>query len=189
VAVNNSGTMARSVFQLKVTLEGILPPVWRRLLVPGGYTLDRLHRAIQYGMGWRDCHLHSFEIAGVQYGEPEPDGDLVLADEQDHRLDSVAAKGDRFRYTYDFGDWWEHEIEVEDVMPADPGVRYPLCLLGERACPPEDIGGPEGYLEFLAALADPEHPEHEAMREWVGRAFDPESFDPGPVTTLMRRLA
>lgn len=182
-------TMKRVVYQLKVTLEGVSPPVWRRLLVPGGYTLDRVHRAIQYGMGWRDCHLHSFEVAGVQYGEPDPDGELALADEQDFRLDAVAAKGDRLRYTYDFGDWWDHEIEVEDVAPADPEQRYPCCVAGERACPPEDVGGAGGYAEFLDALRDTGHPEHAAMREWAGAAFDPEAFDPGRTSTLLRRFA
>jgi hypothetical protein len=180
--------MARAVYQLKVTLEGVSPPVWRRLLIPGGYTLDRVHRAIQYGMGWHDCHLHSFEAAGVQYGEPDPDGELALDDELDFRLDAVAAKGDRLRYTYDFGDWWEHEIEVEDVSPADPEQRYPRCLAGEGACPPEDVGGPDGYAEFLEALVDEQHPEHPAMREWIGGVFDPHLFDPGRATTLLRRL-
>jgi hypothetical protein len=182
-------TMARAIYQLKVTLEDVEPPVWRRLLIPGGYTLDRVHRAIQCAMGWHDYHLHSFEIAGVQYGEPDPDGELAVADELDHRLDAVAAKGDRLRYTYDFGDWWEHEIVVEDVTRPDPEQRYPCCAAGERACPPEDVGGPDGYLEFLDAISDPHHPEHAAMRDWIGRRFDPTEFDPGRATTLMRRMA
>jgi hypothetical protein len=181
--------VARVVYQLKITLEGVVPPVWRRLLVPGGYTLDRLHRAIQYAMGWHDYHLHSFEAGGVQYGEPDPDGELAVVDELDHRLDTVAAKGDRLRYTYDFGDWWEHEVLVEDVLPADPEQRYPRCLAGEGACPPEDVGGPEGYQEFLVALSDPRHPQHSAMGEWIGRPFDPDEFDPDRASTLLRRMA
>ena len=95
-------------------------------------------------MGWRDCHLHSFEIDGVQYGEPDPDGELALRDELDVRLDAVLGKGSRFSYTYDFGDWWEHDLVVEDVLTADPDERYPVCLDGERACPPEGVGGPVG---------------------------------------------
>lgn len=180
--------MPRQIVQLQVSLTGVRPPVWRRLLVPGGYTLDRLHRVLQYAMGWQDCHLHSFEIDGVQYGVPDPDGELPLRDELDARLDTVLGKGMRFRYTYDFGDWWDHDLLVEDVLAADPDERYPLCLEGERACPPEDVGGPGGYRLFLDAFVDPSHPEHDAMRAWVVWHFDPAAFDPGPVSTLLRRL-
>jgi hypothetical protein len=183
-----NGTMARRVFQLRVTLDDVTPPVWRRVLVPAGYTLDRLHRVIQYAMGWQDCHLHSFEIDGVQYGEPDPDSDLAMLDELDYRLDDVAGPGTRMRYTYDFGDWWEHEVVVEEIRAADPQARYPVCIAGQRACPPEDVGGPAGYADFLAALADTAHQRHVAMWEWVGRPFDPEEFDAGRVSTLLRRL-
>jgi hypothetical protein len=181
--------MPRHIYQLRVSLADIAPPVWRRLLVPGAYTLDRVHRAIQYAMGWQDCHLHSFDIDGVQYGEPDPDGELALRDELDHRLDAVASKGSRFLYTYDFGDWWEHDLVVEDVLSAEPDERYPNCVDGARCCPPEDVGGPFGYTELLTALADPGHPEHEQMREWLGREFDPEEFDAQRASTLLRRLA
>ncbi|MEU5720278.1 plasmid pRiA4b ORF-3 family protein [Micromonospora sp. NPDC047738] len=180
--------MPRQIFQLKVSLAGVRPTVWRRVRVPGGYTLDRLHRVVQHAMGWRDCHLHSFEIDGCQYGEPDPDGDLAFRDELDVRLDEVLGKGGRFRYTYDFGDWWEHDLVVEDSCTADPDERYPSCLEGERACPPENVGGPSGYAVLLAALADPAHPEHEAMRDWVADGFDPDSFDAARATTLLRRF-
>ncbi|MFU8850620.1 plasmid pRiA4b ORF-3 family protein [Micromonospora sp. SL1-18] len=180
--------MSRQIFQLKVSLAGVRPSVWRRVLVPGGYTLDRLHRVVQHAMGWRDCHLHSFEIDGLQYGEPDPDGELALRDELDVRLDAVVGKGSRFRYTYDFGDWWEHDVVVEDVCTADPDERYPSCAHGERACPPEDVGGPSGYAVLLTALADPAHREYRAMREWAGPGFDPDDFDAVRVTTLLRRF-
>jgi hypothetical protein len=178
----------RQIFQLKVSLSDVTPLVWRRLLVPGGYTLDRLHRVLQHVMGWQDCHLHSFEIDGLQYGEPDPDGELTMRDELDTRLDAVVGKGSRFRYTYDFGDWWEHDITVEDAFGADPGERYPICVAGARACPPEDVGGPFGYRTFMVALTDPEHPDHEPMREWIGRPFDAEAFAADRATTLARRL-
>ncbi|MDM4718131.1 plasmid pRiA4b ORF-3 family protein [Micromonospora sp. WMMA1363] len=180
--------MPRQIFQLRISLTGIRPPVWRRVLVPGGYTLDRVHRVVQHATGWRDCHLHSFEIDGRQYGEPDPDGQLSLLDELDVRLDAVVGKGSRFHYTYDFGDWWEHDLLVEDVFTADPEERYPACLDGERAGPPEDIGGPVGYQALLAALAEPGHPEHHVLRGWVGDGFDPEMFDAGRVGTLLRRF-
>jgi hypothetical protein len=181
--------MGRQIYQLKITLGDVAPPVWRRVLVPGGYTLDRLHRVVQHTMGWQDYHLHSFEIDGAQYGDPDPDGELALRDELDARLDAVAAKGCRFTYTYDFGDWWEHHIEVEDVLPADPDERYPVCLGGERACPPEDVGGAYGYADLLSAVADRDHPEHERMRSWLGRDFDPEAFAADIATILLRRMA
>jgi hypothetical protein len=180
--------MPRQIFQLKMSLAGVRPPVWRRVLVPAGYTLDRLHRVAQHAMGWRDCHLHSFEIDGVQYGEPDPDGELALHDELDVRLDAVVGKGSRFSYTYDFGDWWEHDLVVEDALTADPDERYPVCLDGERACPPEGIGGPAGYQALLAALADPTDPEYAALRDWAGPGFDPSIFDAGRAGTLLRRF-
>ncbi len=180
--------MPRQIYQLKISLAEVDPPVWRRVCVPGAYTLDRVHRVIQYAMGWQGYHLHSFDIAGVQYGEPDPNGELALRDELETRLDAVAAKGDRAIYTYDFGDWWEHEILVEDVFPAEPDEVYPLCVAGERACPPEDVGGAYGYTDFLDALADQDHPDNAQMRNWIGRQFDPAEFFPDRVTTLLRRL-
>jgi hypothetical protein len=180
--------MPRHIYQLRIALIEVAPPVWRRVLVPGGYTLDRLHRVIQYAMGWQDLHLHSFEIDGHQYGEPDPVGELMVRDELDVRLDAAVGKGDSFCYTYDFGDWWDHEVTVEDVLVAEPDERYPICVAGERACPPEDVGGPRGYAELREALADPGHPRHEVMRAWLGRDHDPDAFEPGAVTTLLRRL-
>ena len=181
--------MPRMIYQLRITLDDVEPPVWRRVLVPGGYTLDRLHRVVQYAVGWSDYHLHVFDIDGRQYGVPDPDGLLEVRDELDARVDSVAVKGGRFRYTYDFGDWWEHEIEVEAISLADPDERYPLALDGERACPPEDVGGVYGYEELLSALRDPGHPEHDTMREWLGRGHDAEAFAAREATILLRRMA
>ncbi|GAA1833107.1 plasmid pRiA4b ORF-3 family protein [Luedemannella flava] len=179
--------MVRKIYQLRVALDGVTPPVWRRVQVPGAFTLDRIHRVIQYAMGWRDYHLHSFDIGGAQYGEPDPDGDLDLVDELEVRLDAVATEGTRLRYTYDYGDWWEHTVDVEEVLAADPDERYPLCLEGAGICPPEDVGGAFGYAEAVAVLHDPAHPEYAAVRERFGGV--PESFDPRLATTLLRRLA
>lgn len=186
--VNNVVTMARMMYQLKIVLADVDPPVWRRVLVPGGYTLDRLHRVIQYAMGWQDCHLHSFEVDGAQYGVPDPDGLLDLVDELDCRLDAAVEKHDRLGYTYDFGDWWEHQILVEDVRPAASDWAYPQLVDGERACPPEEVGGPRGYATFVAALTDPDHPEHAETLDWVRPGFDPETFVSGHISTLLKRL-
>jgi hypothetical protein len=183
-----NGAMSRQIYQLRIALTDVTPPVWRRVLVPGGFTLDRLHRVVQYAMGWHDIHLHSFDIAGLQYGPPDPVGELVVHDELDTRLDAVVGKGDLFRYTYDFGDWWEHELAVEDVFGAEPDERYPTCVAGARACPPEDVGGAYGFREFRDAIDDPDHPRHEAMWAWLGRSYDPAECDPGLITTLLRRL-
>jgi pRiA4b ORF-3-like protein len=180
--------MTRQIYQLKITLSDVSPAVWRRVQLPGAYTLDRVHRVIQLAMGWHNAHLHSFEIRGVQYGEPDPDGELALLDELDTRLDAVAEAGARFTYTYDFGDWWEHQIEVEEVFPADPDEHYPRCLDGARACPPEDVGGAYGYSTFLAAFADPYHAQHEESLEWAGKGFDPAAFNAALATTLLRRM-
>lgn len=188
-SVNNGG-VPRQVFQLRITLDGVIPEVWRRVLVPGGFTLDRVHRVIQYAMGWQDRHMHSFEIGGEQYGRPDPDPDseLELVDELDTRLDAVVKVGDVMRYTYDFGDWWEHRVDVEAVWPADPDERYPVCVEGERACPPEDVGGASGYRRLVEAMSDPDHSEHDEMRAWLGRGLRADIFVPELVTTLLRRM-
>ena len=181
--------MARQIYYLKITLTDVEPAVWRRVALPGAYTLDRVHRVIQLAMGWQDCHLHSFDIGTVQYGQPDPDGLLDLRDEIDTRLDDLAAKDDRFAYTYDFGDWWEHQVLVEDVLLAEPDGRYPTCLDGAGACPPEDVGGTYGFERFRAAMADRGHPEHDALRSWYGRSYDPGAFDAARATALLRRMA
>ena len=173
-----SGSPTAKVQQLKVVLRGAEPPLWRRLHVPAGMTLAELHAVLQVAMGWEDCHLHQFEIAGVTYGIDDGEGwGPAPKDERRARLDRVAPKGTRFVYEYDFGDSWEHDIHVEDVLAAEKGKPYPICVAGERACPPEDCGGVWGYDDFLRALADPAHEDREELLEWVGEEFDPERFD------------
>lgn len=173
-----NGNKARSVHQLKVTLRGTSPPVWRRLHVPSSMTLGTLHRAIQVAMGWDDSHLHEFVIGGTRYGNDDGGGwDSPPKNESTARLARVARPGDRFRYDYDIGDNWQHEIVVEKVMPAAPGTTYPVVVRGRRACPPEDCGGVGGYAELLGVLADPDDEQHEELLEWVGGPIDPEAFD------------
>ncbi len=169
------------VYRCKVTLRDVKPPVWRRILVDGSQTLDHLHEVIQAAFGWWNTHLHEFEIDDVHYGVPDPDDDIFgppLIDESTVRLDSVAGVGTRIDYLYDFGDGWEHRVVIEAVEEPDPERSVPACIGGRRACPPEDCGGPWGYERLLAVLADPAHREHREMREWLGRPFDPEAFDP-----------
>jgi hypothetical protein len=145
-------------------------------------------------MGWTNSHLHQFEIKGKRYGDPEllddGFGDFVCLDSTKTKLSQILPKtGKRFafKYEYDFGDGWQHEVVSEGKLPVDPKVKYPLCLEGERACPPEDCGGPWGYGDFLEAIRNPKHEEHESMLEWVGGAFDPEEFDSKKATKLMKK--
>lgn len=166
---------AESIVRLKVTLRGIRPPIWRRLLVPGRMTLGDLHHVIQAAMGWDDGHLHAFDIAGRQYSDPLAVDDV--ADEERLTVNGVLRSGvSRFTYTYDFGDDWEHVIGIEGKQPPIDGRSYPACVAGKRNCPPEDCGGCWGYQELLAILADPAHPRRQEWVEMIGDDFDPEAF-------------
>ncbi len=176
------------VARIKITLMDTDPPVWRRLLVPAAIRLDRLDRVIQAAMGWTNSHLHMFIHPTGHYGTPDPD--LPLYDERKATLRDLAGRdGDTFGYEYDLGDSWEHEILLEKLVPAEPGGRYPACLDGARACPPEDCGGTPGYEQLIDTLADPNHPDHQDMLQWLGiekgTDFDPARFDP---TDANRRL-
>ncbi|MEJ2347395.1 MAG: plasmid pRiA4b ORF-3 family protein [Gammaproteobacteria bacterium] len=176
------------IYRIHVTLKYAAPPIWRRIEVPADIRLGRLHRILQTVMGWTDSHLHAFRAGDVTYGVPDPDFPDATRAERNVRLDKIAAPGDTFIYEYDFGDGWEHELKIEKVLPADYTIHYPRCIAGERACPPEDCGGPPGYEDLLAALGDPAHPEHEAMHDWAGPGFDPERFDLAEVNRLLWRL-
>ncbi len=148
------------IHQLKITLRYIQPPVWRRVEVPKDITLAKLHRILQVAMGWYDSHLHQFIVGKNYYGEPSLDefSELDLKDERKVRLGQVLSKPkQRMVYEYDFGDGWEHDIVLEKVLPPDSNTRYPVCLEGAQACPPEDCGGVGGYENFLDAIRDPDH--------------------------------
>lgn len=178
-----------SVFQLKITLLGTAPSIWRRVLVDGSSTLDHVHEVIQAAFGWCNYHLHQFEVGEARYGVPDPDDDWdPPRDERRTRLDAVADEGSSFRYVYDFGDDWRHQIVVEKILPASTDTSVPACVDGRRACPPEDCGGTGGYRDLLAILADPTHPEHDEQIEWVGRPFDPELFDRDEFMSDLRNM-
>jgi hypothetical protein len=179
------------VFQIKVTLEGSKPPIWRRLLVRSEITLGDLHHIIQAAFGWEGYHLHQFIVGDTYYGEPHPEYfDYVeMHDEQNVTLDRiVAGEGFKFRYEYDFGDDWRHQVAVERILVAEPEQDYPVCIKGRRACPPEDVGGIWGYYDFLEAIQDPKHEEHDEYLEWIGGAFDPEAFDLEEVNEALAAL-
>lgn len=182
----------QSVYQLKITLRDIRPPIWRRVQVRSDATLGHLHWLIQFAMGWTNSHLHSFSIQGVDYSMAMPDfglDDLDMRDEQPIKLSKVVT-GEKFKflYLYDFGDSWEHEVLVEKVLTAEKETHYPACLKAKRACPPEDCGGTWGYQELLEAIKDPDHPEHALRLEWLGSSFDPEEADLDEINDLLKTI-
>ncbi|MFH2122897.1 MAG: plasmid pRiA4b ORF-3 family protein [Pseudomonadota bacterium] len=171
--------MNERFYVLEIHLIDIEPVIWRRFVVPADISLDRLHDVIQIVMGWTDSHLHEFTIGKKRYTEyPESKDDGLECGR--YRLgDLVKQKGRTFRYLYDFGDGWEHELVLVDnrhvINPAQE--MYLDCLEGERACPPEDVGGVPGYYRFCKALKEPNHEEHELYMAWSGGAYDSEEFD------------
>ena len=176
-----------AVFQLKVTLHGSKPPIWRRIQVRGSTTLFSLHYFLLNFMGWEGYHMHQFIVDGVYYGVPDREWMPEMISEDSVKLEQIVSGAkDRFIYEYDFGDSWEHLVVVEKVLPAEAGVRYPVCLAGKRACPPEDVGGIWGYADFLETIQDPKNPEYEDMLEWVGGSFDPTEFDVDAVNQQLR---
>lgn len=180
-----------TIYQLKITLLGTNPKIWRRIQIPD-CKLNTLHYHIQAVMGWTNSHLHHFDIKGERHGLPEHldyDGDGDIVDSRKVMVGDIVPKNGKkfaFRYTYDFGDNWEHEVLFEGIVEPEPGKKYPVCLEGERACPPEDCGGIGGYEHLLETLDDPTHEEHQGMKEWVGE-FESENFDSKIATVRMVR--
>ena len=188
-----STTKAPVIYQFKISLRDIRPLIWRRIQAADG-TLADLHDHIQAAMGWDNAHLFQFRIEDKCYASPEmlegPFADEDVVDARRMRLSKLLkqqTKGIRFEYEYDFGDSWMHDIAYEGCEPAGPRIKYPRCTDGALACPPEDIGGPWGYCDFLEIIANPKHPRHRNLREWLGGDFDPLHFDAKRATTAMRK--
>lgn len=178
---------AATVLQLRVTLCDVEPPIWRRFVVNGAEDLAHLHKVLQDVMGWMESHLHLFVADSGVYGVPDFAFDDDMASEEGVRIDSILqGEGDTVRYEYDFGDGWEHQVIVEAVGDARGKEAVPRCLAGERACPPEDVGGVGGYEDFLAIHADESHPDHQEMAEWVGAGFDPEWIDIEDINAFLK---
>jgi hypothetical protein len=165
-------------------LEDSQPSIWRQIQVPENYSFWELHVAIQNAMGWYDCHLHQFEITDPHYHEPvtigKPDneiGESILIEWETKIADYFSSKNKNALYIYDFGDHWCHQITLEKVLAAVAGQTYPRCIAGERACPPEDCGGIDGYHDLIDIMNDPKHEEYEHMLEWLGGELEPEQFN------------
>ena len=184
------------IYQLKVTLNGFKPAIWRRVQVSDNITLGTLHVIIQMVMGWGGGHLHQFILGKrpnlIFIGSPSPFDDVMdeeMGNEDDVTIkQALSAAKSKMTYEYDFGDGWEHEILLEKIVSAESGVYYPRCLAGEMACPPDDVGGVWGYANFLDAIKNPKHPEHEDLLDWVGGDFDPEAFDLEDVNKRLKNL-
>ena len=183
------------MYQLKITLSGTQPLIWRRLLVRGDMSLGLLHCVLQVAMGWTNSHLHQFIIGEERFTDPRLGADAFGEGEADRNeniatlMEIVPQAQACFGYEYDFGDSWEHLLEVEEIHPPGPAPKYlAQCLDGKRACPQDDCGGIWGYAEFLKAIKNPKHPEHKNMREWIGGHFDPEEFRLEHINRCLRLL-
>jgi hypothetical protein len=183
-----SATPKPSIYQLKITLLGIQPPIWRLIQVPSTIPLCCLHDAIQAVLGWTDTHLHHFEKHGEYWGVADEEFE-DRNDENKVELRKVLLRvDDSMTYTYDFGDNWRHRILLEKIIRAEMSATRPICVSGRRRRPPEDVGGPSGYQEFLKVLFEPGHEVNERFRAWAGGTFHPEEFDVKVVNTILERM-
>jgi len=176
----------KQIYQFKITLKNIKPPVWRRIQVPENYSFWDLHVAIQDAMGWTDSHLHAFGVTNPGTGLDEEigppgnsfsDNDQMALPTKKKISGYFTPENNRAVYLYDFGDDWQHDILLEKILPREKDLKYPVCLAGKRHCPPEDCGGPFGYMDLLDIISNPDHEEYEETIEWLGDDFDPEHFN------------
>ncbi len=190
----SAAKVAAPVYQIKVSLKNSKLPIWRRIEVRSDATLGELHATIQMAMGWNNSHLHHFILGkspNLRFiGAPVPyEGDDLMDEENEDQIalgQVMSATKTKMTYEYDFGDSWEHEVVLEKIVEAEARAHYPRCVAGENACPPEDVGGVWGYVDFLQAINNPEHNQHEEFLEWVGGEFDPEKFDLDAVNELLK---
>jgi Plasmid pRiA4b ORF-3-like protein len=173
------------VYAIKVTLLGTRPPVWRRILVPRDITLRNLHRTLQVVMGWSNSHVHQFISRRSGLSEQRRSGNKITNENQTKLGELIATVGERLLYEYDFGDGWQHELSLEEVLLGDETFQQ-MCVAGKQCCPPEDCGGPQGFAELLQALDNPNHPSHHEAQEWLGD-FAAESFSVEEVNRRLRR--
>ena len=176
------------LYEIRVQLRDIEPPIWRVLRVPSRTSLLRLHKVLQRAMGWTNSHLHLFEIDGKPYGEGDFEWDFEVKDYRGMRLDKIFTEGrTSLLYEYDLGDSWRHDITLLGTVEGEVEEKLG-CIDGARACPPEDCGGVSGYYHLLEALSDSEHEDHDMLMEWVGGKFDPEAFDVEAIDRALKHL-
>lgn len=176
------------IYQVKVTLQNIEPPIWRRLLIPADLFLHDFHKVLQTAMGWENQHLHLFLKGKRMYGiaDDEWSNDKGFQDYTPVRVNDLLRKpGDEMVYQYDLGDNWRHSIELEEITKPEPLEYYPMCTEGARECPPEDCGGPYGYQDMLAAVNNPSDPQHQFYKEMYPEGLDPEFFDKEEVNDFL----
>lgn len=171
------------VYQIKITLSGSEPAIWRRFLIEPSANLFKLHQAIQNIMGWTNSHMHQYRKGKIFYGK---------LDEEDENKFKIFQVFDKLKaklvYEYDMGDGWEHILVLEKILPREDKIKYPICLEGAMACPPEDCGGIYGFYNLLEIIKNPDHEEHEDMMEWMGDDFDPEEFNLDAINQDLKRM-
>ena len=178
----------QSVFRLRIQLRDVKPVVWRMVLVPGSIRMAKFSAILLAAMGWNNSHLHAFLIGDERIGmcfDDYPEGEI---DEKGVTVLQALREERNFVFEYDFGDSWEHDVVIEDLTWSSFGLKFGVCLDGENACPPDNVGGAWGYTEFLKAVADPEHEEHDRMIEWAAGPFDPTKFDVANANALMQKV-
>jgi hypothetical protein len=180
--------MAMEFFQIKITLNDIKPPIWRRILVTPEITLDGLHDVLQIVMGWTNSHLHQFVTPLGYIADPDFELEEAKSSKKTTLKSVLSGPKSHIRYEYDFGDSWDHQILLEKIVELEEPILA-LCLEGKRACPPEDCGGIWGYDNLQEILKDPKHPEYKDMSEWIGPGYDPEAFDLAAINKQLARLA
>ncbi len=192
-AEKSTAAPSLQIYQFQIALQYIDPPIWRRFQVRDDTTLGTLHEIIQFVMGWEDDHMHQFAHNNAIYGMADMEMGMNVRDEDQATLRSLGLKlGDILTYEYDFGDGWLHGLLLEEILPPAPATRYPICIEGERACPPEDCGGPPGYENILRILALPARRRSEddlEMLDWLGEEYDPEEFDIASVNLELSQFA
>ncbi len=173
-------------YQLKITLNHIKPDIWRRFTVSADIKLPDLSRVIQTVMGWKNIYRHQFMLGRTVYSTHSEEFAKYITDYTEIKLNQILKKNLELKYIYDFRDEWEHTIVLEKVF-RDYMDKHPVCLEGERCCPPEDFGGYFGYQRILETLSDPKEKQYQNLPEWIGGTFDPEDFDKTEVCKKLKK--
>lgn len=178
-----------NIIQLKITLRDLHPPIWRRIQVRDNISFHKLHEIIQVVMGWANYHLYDFHVNEQRFSLPDGDWDENVIPSKKIKLNILKEK-QKFDYTYDFGDCWEHQILVEKIIPDEMGLPHPICIKGKLSCPPEDCGGIGGYYNLLNIKEDKNHPNYnDYIVNWLGEDFNPNNFNVDDINKeLMERF-